>query len=255
MAAVLVLYDTPSLLVSSMVEQLGKLGHNVSACSLAVREISAIKEKQEMYLIFTDEDLSDNTEALVFLKDKAVEDDTVIYAMGDTSELNILKKTIPASMIAKTFNRPINIKDVVESADLYLKDENRISKKKILVVDDSGAMLRNVKGWLEERYQIILANSGTMAIKYLSLDKPDLILLDYEMPVLSGKQVLEMIRSELEFADIPVIFLTSKSDKQSVIDVMSLKPEGYLLKTLSPAEIIQTVDDFFVKQKIEKQKV
>lgn len=254
MASVLVLYDTPSLLVSSMLDQLGKLGHTVKASALTVKEISAIKEKQDLFLIFTDEDLSDNTEALVYLKDKAVEDDTFIYALGDLSELSLLKKTIPQSLIVKTFTRPINVKDVVEAADTYLKDENRISKKKILVVDDSGAMLRNVKGWLEERYQVILANSGTMAIKYLSLDKPDLILLDYEMPVLSGKQVLEMIRSELDFADVPVIFLTSKSDKQSVIDVMSLKPEGYLLKTLSPAEIIQTVDEFFVRQKVEKQK-
>lgn len=253
MASVLILYDAKSLLVTSMTEQLGKLGHTVNASSLTVKEISSVKEKQDLFLIFCDEDLSDNTEALVYLKDKALEDDTVIYALGDTSEIDLLKKTVPASLIAKTFMRPINIKDVIEASDAFLKDENRTSKKKILVVDDSGAMLRNVKGWLEDRYQIILANSGTMAIKYLSLDKPDLILLDYEMPVLSGKQVLEMIRSELDFADVPVIFLTSKGDKQSVMDVMSLKPEGYLLKTLSPAEIIQTVDDFFARKKIEKQ--
>jgi len=253
MASILVLQDAPSVLVSSISEQLRGLGHKVTSSSLLVREINAVKEKQDMFLIFADEDLSDNTEALVYLKDKAVEDDVIIYAMGDTSELDILKKTIPAVLIKKTFSRPINVKDVVESVDAYLKDEKRLNKKKILVVDDSGAMLRNVKGWLEDRYQIILANSGTMAIKYLSNDKPDLILLDYEMPVLSGKQVLEMIRSEMEFADIPVIFLTSKGDRQSVLDVMSLKPEGYLLKTMPPQDIIKTVDDFFVRKKIEKQ--
>ena len=42
------------------------------------------------------------------------------------------------------------------------------NKKKILVIDDSGAMLRNVKSWLENKYQVILANSGAMAIKYLA---------------------------------------------------------------------------------------
>ena len=129
------------------------------------------------------------------------------------------------------------------------------NKKKILVVDDSGAMLRNVKGWLEEQYQVILANSGAMAIKYLAMNRPDLVLLDYEMPVVDGKQVLEMIRSEHEFADIPVIFLTSKGDRESVMKVMALKPEGYLLKTMEPAQIIKSVNDFFEKQKyLENQK-
>ena len=123
------------------------------------------------------------------------------------------------------------------------------NKKKILVVDDSGVMLRSVKSWLEEQYQVILANSGTMAIKYLAMNRPDLVLLDYELPVIDGKQVLEMIRSEHEFADIPVIFLTSKGDRESVMKVMALKPEGYLLKTMEQAQIIQAVNDFFEKRK------
>ena len=89
-----------------------------------------------------------------------------------------------------------------------------------------------------------------MAIKYLSTNRPDLVLLDYEMPILDGRQVLQMIRSEIEFADIPVIFLTSKGDRESVMQVMALKPDGYLLKTLPPEEIRQSVDNFFERQKI-----
>ena len=96
---------------------------------------------------------------------------------------------------------------------------------------------------------MILANSGAMAIKYLALNRPDLVLLDYEMPVVNGKQVLEMIRTETEFSDIPVIFLTSKNDRESITQVMSLKPEGYLLKTMKPEDIVKTVDDFFEKRK------
>lgn len=252
MANILIAYDTPSLLVSSITTQLNALGHNTINSSLNVKSLSEITEPQELVLVFADEDLSDNTTALVYLKDKAIEDDTVVFAVGDSSELGMLEKLIPKAMIVRTFSRPVNVREVVDTIDTFLKDENRVNKKKILVVDDSGAMLRNVKGWLESKYQVILANSGTMAIKYLMTDKPDLILLDYEMPVLSGKQVLEMIRSEMDFADIPVIFLTSKGDRQSVIDVMSLKPEGYMLKTLTPGEIIQTVDDFFLRKKIEK---
>lgn len=94
-----------------------------------------------------------------------------------------------------------------------------------------------------------------MAIKYLALNRPDLWLLDYEMPVVDGRQVLEMIRTETEFTDIPVIFLTSKGDRESVMNVMSLKPEGYLLKTMEPAQIVKAVDEFFEKQKAKREHI
>ena len=110
-------------------------------------------------------------------------------------------------------------------------------------------MLRSVKEWLGEKYQVALANSGAMAIKYLTLNRPDLVLLDYEMPVVDGKQVLEMMRTEAEFFTIPVIFLTGKSDKESVMKVMGFKPEGYLLKTMPPEEIVKNIDEFFLKRK------
>ena len=159
-------------------------------------------------------------------------------------------KTIPIHLIQKEFYRPITVNEVAESIESYLETFGKQNKKKILVVDDSGAMLRNVKGWLEDKYQIILANSGAMAIKYLSTNRPDLVLLDYEMPIVDGRQVLGMIRSETEFSNIPVIFLTSKGDKESVMNVMELKPDGYLLKTMPPEQIKQSVDDFFEKRKM-----
>lgn len=252
MANLLLAYDVPSLLVSSLTNQFEEKEQDVTTSSLSVAELSSKKKKYDAILVFADEDISDNLDALVYLKDLAMENDSPIFVAGDVDELRKVEKTIPRTLILATFTRPINVKNVVDVILAYINDESRTAKKKILVVDDSGAMLRNVKGWLEDKYQIALANSGTMAIKYLTLDKPDLVLLDYEMPVIDGKQVLEMIRSENDFQDIPVIFLTSKSDKQSVIDVMSLKPEGYLLKTMPPEEIVKTVDSFFEKKRLEE---
>jgi CheY-like chemotaxis protein len=117
-------------------------------------------------------------------------------------------------------------------------------------VDDSGSMLRSVKEWLEDKYNVYLANSAAMAIKYLSLNKPDLVLLDYEMPVVDGKQVLEMIRTETEFADIPVMFLTNRIGKDGFDNVKYLNPEGYLLKSMDSSQIINAINAFFEKQKM-----
>lgn len=169
--------------------------------------------------------------------------------MGSREENDAIGRVISGHLIRQFFERPVNVNELVEVIDTYIAKFGAQHKKKVLVVDDSGAMLRNVKGWLEDRYQVILANSGAMAIKYLATNRPDLVLLDYEMPVVDGRQVLEMIRTETEFSDVPVIFLTSKDDRESVMQVMALKPEGYLLKTMEPARIIAEVDAFFERQK------
>ena len=98
-------------------------------------------------------------------------------------------------------------------------------------------------------YKVSMANSGLQAIKFLGKNKVDLILLDHEMPVTSGPQVLEMLRSEEETKDIPVMFLTGKSDKESVMAVVALKPEGYFLKTITKEELLEKLAEFFVLRK------
>ena len=129
----------------------------------------------------------------------------------------------------------------------YLDENKAQDKKKILVVDDSGIVREAMKGLLGKDYEVVLASSGVSAIRCMFVDRPDLVLLDYEMPVCNGRQVLEMIRAEEELADTPVIFLTGTYDEESVRKVIALRPAGYLLKTLNPQEIRKNVDAFFRK--------
>ncbi len=130
------------------------------------------------------------------------------------------------------------------------EEQDAISKKKrLLVVDDSDFMLKALRNLLHSDYEVTTVKSGLSAIRSITLSRPDLILLDYEMPVCNGGQVLEMIRSEKEFTDIPVIFLTNKVDPESVKQAISLKPDGYLLKTLSMETVKKEVDHFFERNK------
>lgn len=142
---------------------------------------------------------------------------------------------------------PLNAENAMSEIKKYLSGEKR--KKKILVVDDSDFMRQNILNLLGQDYDMIESNSSIAAIKSITVNRPDLILMDYEMPVCDGRQTLEMIRSDKDIADIPVIFLTGRGDMDSVKKVMSLKPEGYLLKTLPEKEIKKTIDDFFEKRK------
>lgn len=249
MRNILIISEVQSYLVVSLKERFEEADYQVLLTKADIGAISRIEEPISVILLYTDEKMGEMLQELNYIKDKSAEEDIPIFAIGDIDELSAVEKMISKHLIRQEFHRPVNVSEVVDTVASYEKKFGKQNKKKILVVDDSGAMLRNVKGWLEEQYQVILANSGAMAIKYLAMNRPDLVLLDYEMPVVDGKQVLEMIRSENEFADIPVIFLTSKGDRESVMKVMSLKPDGYLLKSMEPAQIIQSVNDFFEKRK------
>lgn len=143
--------------------------------------------------------------------------------------------------------------DAMATVEKYLaqnkaQKEAMSSKRKILVVDDSEFMLKTMQQLLGNDYEVLTATSGLSAFRSITLDRPDLVLLDYEMPVCKGSQILEMIRSEKEFADIPVIFLTSRVDRESVKKVVELKPQGYLSKSLSPEMVKKEVDQFFTKK-------
>lgn len=246
---ILVFSETRGYLNITMEEQLKGLGYNVIAVGADINEINAIKEDITAVLMYSDEEMIKKQQALVFLRDKIVEEDLPVFVIGDVNEMAEIRALVPKQLLKKEFQRPIDVKEVVSTLDGFVKINGKHTKKKILVVDDSGAMLRSVKGWLEDYYQVTLANSGAMAIKYLSTNRPDLVLLDYEMPVINGKQLLEIIRSESEFNDIPVMFLTSKNDAETIRQVLGLKPEGYILKTTKPEQILQMIHEFFQKQK------
>jgi len=151
---------------------------------------------------------------------------------------------------------PIAHDNATDEVEKYLADraaqaqQDRIAHKpKVLVVDDSLTARHAAKQLLEADYDVSMAESGVAAIRAITLNPPDLVLLDYEMPVCDGRQVLAMLRADPDFSTVPVIFLTSHRDARTMIEVMPLNPSGYLLKDSKPAEIKKEIDAFFARRK------
>lgn len=159
---------------------------------------------------------------------------------------------IAPHLLEKGVGTPLDYENEMDEVEKYLarREEKQAIREahplpKILVVDDSETVRLGVKSLLEKDYEVQMASSGVAAIRSVTLNRPDLVLLDYEMPVCDGRQTLEMLRSEPEFADLPVIFLTARRDRESMIQVMPLKPAGYLLKNSKPDSIKEKIDLFF----------
>ncbi len=132
-----------------------------------------------------------------------------------------------------------------EEEQSKVKDTSNSDKKTILVVDDDVKILRLISAYLEQDYKVAVAKSGAAAIAYLGKKKPDLILLDYLMPICDGKQTLQMIRDIKEMEDIPVIFLTGVSDKSVVKECLKLNPQGYILKPVAKEKILEKIGQVF----------
>lgn len=149
--------------------------------------------------------------------------------------------------------RPVEKSELLEKCHQILntdsvgtwEEDNYVSrrKKRILIVDDSALLLRSMKNMLENYYEIYLAKSGEQALKVIPKVRPDLILLDYEMQGLDGKDTFEVMKSENDMKDIPVVFLTSISDSDSIYSILKLEPEGYLLKPPNEKKIRMKIEE------------
>lgn len=198
------------------------------------------------YLIILTEEFKTNANAARYLNNICKAEGKKVIVIGYRGEVDSVKQWIDPAIISETFFHPINIRDVAVLLAAKIKGENTVTETKhLLVVDDSGMMLRTVMKWFEGIYRVSLANSAASAMKVISTDKPDLILLDYEMPGCSGGQFFKMLKAEKKLASIPVIFLTAKGDQDTVRSVLSLKPEGYILKSTPSSRIISIVEDYF----------
>lgn len=110
-------------------------------------------------------------------------------------------------------------------------------KMRILVVDDSAVSLATVEQKLKDIYEVITVNSGVRALRYLKNERPDLILLDIKMEGKDGIETLKELREMKNGEDIPVIMLTSKNDKGSLIETAKLGIYDYLLKPFDTQDL------------------
>lgn len=239
-----------TFMVDAISSNLRDAGFTVKKCEPAIKEIAENTKDIDIILFYLGDYLDDVKEDIVYLKDICIEKEISLSVIGDDSEVNVLRQTIAEGQIANVFSRPLDIKNLVSVMENVAQGREAQSlKKNILLVDDDASFLKMVKDWLSDDYRVTIVSSGMQAITYIAKSRPDLILLDYEMPVTSGPQVLEMIRSEVGTSNLPVFFLTGKGDKESVTKVLSLKPEGYILKSAGKNELVSQIKDYFERYK------
>ncbi len=248
--SVLIIAKAEGFLVKGLQKKLKEIHIDADYCAPRVKDMEFQFRNRDFIFIFTDDLVGEYADALVFIKDRCNELDEQIIVIGAEEEYETLTRYIPEIHIYKFYKRPMDMEAIISEVDRYRAEgADQAKRKSILIVDDDVAYMSMIKEWLKDTYRVSVVNSGVQAITWLAKNKADLILLDYEMPVTPGPKVLEMIRSDPELADSPVMFLTGKGDKQSIMSVLALKPVGYQLKTVDKKTLRDNIEAYFSGQK------
>ncbi|MCR4793112.1 MAG: response regulator [Lachnospiraceae bacterium] len=247
---VVIVSVTESFLAKSLITKIEGAGMQAEFSHADVRELGSHINDAELIILYMSEELEAVPETLVYLKDTIQDKDMGLILIGDEPQYETVVKTVSEQFVTEWFKRPLDIDKLIRRVSTYL-DENTGDRKKktVLIVDDDITYMRTVYEWIKDRYHVGMASNGVQAISYLAKNKADLVLLDYEMPIANGPQVLSMLKNDAETGNIPVMFLTGHGDKDSVLSVVGLNPVDYLLKTIDKDTLLNKLADFFEKQR------
>ena len=117
-----------------------------------------------------------------------------------------------------------------------------MSEQRILVVEDYKLLLTGIRDILEtEGYVVSTATNGAQALQMMEEAYPDLIVADIMMPTMDGYTLYEVVHARPEWTPIPIIFLTSKAEKEDLLKGKSMGVESYITKPFDPEKLLATV--------------
>ncbi len=120
-------------------------------------------------------------------------------------------------------------------------------RKTILVVEDNEVDRTIIQKTLEkEGYSVFWAENGAVRLKKAKEQKPDLILLDCEMPIMDGQETCRRIKEDADLKNIPVLFLTGLNTPKNVVECFDLDAENFLAKPVNPSMLITQINTILV---------
>ncbi len=124
------------------------------------------------------------------------------------------------------------------------KSKKKTTRARILVVDDEADIVSTIQYRLKFcDFEVITAGNGKEGLEKAADEKPDLILLDINMPIMDGHEMLERLKSRPELKDIPVIMLTAYSDKKDIAKAADIGVADYVTKPFDFTELMEKISN------------
>ena len=132
----------------------------------------------------------------------------------------------------------------------HMEHEEATRKMRVLAIDDSPVMLQTISSVLGDDYTVYRMANPTMLEKFLKQVTPELFLLDYKMPELSGFDLIPIIRNFEEHKNTPIVFLTSEGTSDHVSSALSLGARDFIIKPFQPDVLREKVARHIVRKNI-----
>jgi two-component system chemotaxis response regulator CheY len=118
---------------------------------------------------------------------------------------------------------------------------------RIMVVDDFSTMRRIIKNILRQLgfSNIVEADDGTTAWDTLNKDKIEFIISDWNMPQMTGIDLLRKVRGSEEFGDLPFLMVTAEAQQENILEAVQAKVSNYIVKPFTPEVMKQKIDKIF----------
>ncbi len=240
-----------SVVVKGLEKELKKLRYEVRVVDNGINALTNYDFQMTVIILYLSNTVLDDPDHVMDLYlfcDKVKDYGCGLILIGADGGHDLFLKAIPGMKDYPWLERPVDVRllsrEIVKAQEMM---QNRMIQKKILVVDDDPVYAMMVSNWLKEKYTASIVTDGMQAISFLTNTAVDLILLDYEMPVADGPQILQMLRNHPKTSHIPVMFLTGVRDRGSIERVVKLKPDGYILKSSTKEEIMKVLSEHFNK--------
>ena len=230
----------------AIVDNLTAAGFDVIRVEEELIEIMEHREDANIILYYPGDEADRIDPIMRHLTEVCRDDHKSMCLVGEHYRVDEAKKTPHSDRINACFVRPIDINRLVNEIRVLAKVRQEFDRtKSILVVDDDADYLNIISLWLRPTYKVDTVRTGVEALFYLNVKKPDLVLLDYDMPELNGYQVMDAIRNRPQTINLPIIFLTGKNDRDTVMRILEKRPTGYLLKAMRREELLDTLTRYF----------
>jgi CheY-like chemotaxis protein len=139
----------------------------------------------------------------------------------------------------------------VGASDIEFFKRTRTMANKVLVADDEIHIIHVVAIKLRNNgYEVIAANNGLEAYDLACREKPDIVVTDYQMPLMTGIELITKLREDERTKDIPVILLTARSFAVTQEQQESLGVSSCLSKPFSPKELLKTIQDILYQRQL-----
>lgn len=215
----------------------------------------------DAFLCFVDSAYDGTVEQIMRLRSCSEFNSAPIVIVAKEDTIEDLDREYYQTLADLMLIRPISSDNIVLSVLKYIEEEKiraasakraehapkPKTKKHILVVDDDRNVLKLLKNALDEKYEVTATLNGLLVEKILATKPIDVIILDYEMPIMTGVDVYRKLKENEEYAKIPVCFLTGVSERSKVEEIMALKPNGYLLKPIDMEMLMAAIANLINK--------